>query len=146
MFFFCLSLVLAFFRKCRELLEACALFPFFTLWVFFSPPFWIFLPFLTVFILVTCFIAESMQKRTGSSDPSWVVLDEVLGMFVAWVFMRPHNFLDLGILFVSFRFFDILKPWPIARIDRMKHGAGIMLDDVAAGFYAALIFFLWRLT
>ena len=112
----------------------------------FHPPFWIFLPFFIVFTLVSCFIAESMQKRTGTSDPSWVVLDEVLGMFAAWVFMRPHTLLDLAILFFLFRFFDIVKPWPVARIDRIKHGAGIMLDDVAAGIYAALVFFLWRLT
>ena len=104
------------------------------------------MPFLIVFIVGSCFIAEAMQKRTATSDPSWVVMDEVLGMFVAWVFMRPHTFLELGILFVAFRFFDIVKPWPVNRIDRMKHGAGTMLDDVMAGLYAALILLLWRLT
>ena len=116
----------------------------------FAPPYWIFLPFLMIFTLGACLIAESTQKKVGHSDPSWIVLDEALGMFTAWLPMRPNAVWELLILFLLFRFFDIFKPWPIAWIDRIRHGAGIILDDILAGLSAALVFFLgsflWRLT
>lgn len=137
---------IGFFPKMPGTVGTLCVLPFLYALSFFAPPFWIFLPFIIVFTFGSCFIAESMQKRTQLSDPSWVVLDEALGIFIAWLFMRPSSILDLTILFLLFRIFDIFKPWPIAQIDKMKHGAGIILDDIAAGLYAALFFFFWTLT
>ena len=76
----------------------------------------------------------------GRDDPSEVVVDEVaaLWLVLAALPVTPFNWFA-G--FLLFRFFDILKPWPIGWADgRIKSGFGIMLDDVIAAFYAVLVF------
>ncbi|MHB8253517.1 MAG: phosphatidylglycerophosphatase A family protein [Acidiferrobacter sp.] len=73
----------------------------------------------------------------GVIDPPMVVWDEVVGMGVA-LFAVPHGFLSWFAAFGLFRLFDITKPPPIRRIERLPGGYGIMLDDVLAGIYAAL--------
>jgi phosphatidylglycerophosphatase A len=71
-------------------------------------------------------------------DPSGVVWDEIVGYLVAMTF-APGGWLWMLIGFVLFRFFDILKPWPVSWADKKLHGGlGIMLDDVVAGLYSAL--------
>ncbi len=70
-----------------------------------------------------------------SPDPSIVVIDEIIGMLVSLAFLDT-SFLTLSIAFAFFRIFDILKPVPINRLERISNGWGIMLDDVAAGIYA----------
>jgi len=66
-------------------------------------------------------------------DPSSIVWDEFVGMWIA-LFMLPTGWYWLIAAFVLFRIFDIWKPWPIGWLDiNLKGGAGIMLDDVAAG-------------
>lgn len=72
-------------------------------------------------------------RELHTHDPSAIVWDEVLGFLVAMIAAPPGwSWIFAG--FVLFRFFDILKPWPIGLIDeRVRGGLGIMLDDVAAG-------------
>lgn len=78
-------------------------------------------------------------------DPSWIVIDEVIGMIVTWSFWPSAKILDLTIIFVLFRIFDITKIWPASIIDKkMKSGLGIVLDDVVAGIYAGIIYLLWK--
>ena len=82
--------------------------------------------------------------RRGMADPGPVVLDEVAGQWLALAVLtawRPGVLRPwmLGLSFLLFRAFDILKPWPIREIDHgLGGGAGIMLDDVLAGLFAAL--------
>ena len=65
-----------------------------------------------------------------------MVWDEVVG-YLATMLAAPPGWIWMLAGFLAFRFFDILKPWPIAWIDRRVHrGLGIMLDDLAAGAYA----------
>jgi phosphatidylglycerophosphatase A len=72
-------------------------------------------------------------------DPSGVVWDEIVGYLVAMSF-APAGWEWILIGFVLFRFFDILKPWPVSWADKELHGGlGIMLDDVVAGLYAGLV-------
>lgn len=80
-------------------------------------------------------------RAFGTDDPGHVVIDEVAGLGLALVVAQPVWWhLVLG--FALFRFFDIVKPWPVAWADRRVHGGlGIMLDDMIAGAYAAG--FLW---
>ncbi len=76
----------------------------------------------------------------GRKDPSEVVVDELLGQ---WVTCLPFWDIALGeylLLFALFRLFDITKPWPIKILERYPAGIGIMVDDAAAGVYAALCF------
>lgn len=71
-------------------------------------------------------------------DHPGIVWDEVVGFLITMLFV-PFDFLYLALGFVLFRFFDILKPWPINLVDReIKGGIGIMLDDVLAGIFANL--------
>jgi len=68
-------------------------------------------------------------------DPSKIVIDEVVGMWIAMLFI-PTSYAVLLSAFVLFRFFDIAKPLYIRRLEKIPGGWGIMLDDVAAGIYA----------
>jgi len=71
----------------------------------------------------------------GLTDPPMVVWDEVVGMGVALLAV-PHGLLVVLAAFGLFRLFDITKPYPIKRLERLPGGYGIMLDDVLAGVYA----------
>jgi phosphatidylglycerophosphatase A len=94
--------------------------------------------FLTLFgvaFIVACGVADCAERIFGESDCSAIVLDEILGM-IATMFANPTGWVWLIAGFTLFRLFDIIKPWPASRFDRMRGGAGVMLDDLAAAFYA----------
>lgn len=89
-------------------------------------------------------ICGRTSRDLGVHDHGGIVWDEIVGFLVT---MLPVREVWWWILpgFVLFRFFDILKPWPIAWLDRhVRGGAGIMLDDLAAGLYAAALLGLAR--
>jgi len=105
---------------------------------------------LILFILTAAavFVSGRAQDLIGTPDPPAVVIDEAAGFVTAVFFLPPGGtYLLLG--FVLFRFFDILKPWPIKRVERLGGGFGIVMDDLLAGLYAsavaAVIVFLWDL-
>jgi phosphatidylglycerophosphatase A len=83
------------------------------------------------------------SRNTGLSDSQRIVIDEVLGYFVATAFL-PREPLVLGVQFLLFRFFDVLKPPPIRQIDQwgkrfpigLIQSLGVILDDLAAGALA----------
>ncbi len=107
----------------------------------FNPPYFLFIPLLIIVTIISSFVAETVQQELKLHDPQWIVIDEVLGMTTAWLFIREHNFLHLMILFVLFRFFDIVKIWPASYFDqKVSHGAGTILDDIVSGIYAGLIY------
>lgn len=82
------------------------------------------------------FFAGEAAEIFGGEDPKNVVCDEVCGFLVS-IFLINFTFLNVILVFLLFRFFDILKPYPVGLIDRkIKGGLGIVLDDVAAGIYA----------
>jgi len=75
----------------------------------------------------------------GTHDHPAIVWDEIVGMLIA-LFLIPVSPLYLLLGFLLFRFFDIVKPWPIGWVDRrVDGGMGIMLDDVIAGLMSLLI-------
>jgi phosphatidylglycerophosphatase A len=78
------------------------------------------------------------EQSFGSKDPKEFVLDEVCGMALS-VLWLPKTALIYTSAFILFRFFDIWKPWPISRLQEMKHPFSIMNDDIAAGFFANII-------
>lgn len=71
-------------------------------------------------------------------DPSLAVMDEVIGMWATCLFL-PKTILWLAAAFVCFRILDVVKPWPINRLERLPGGMGIMADDLAAGLAGALV-------
>jgi phosphatidylglycerophosphatase A len=70
-------------------------------------------------------------------DPSIVVIDEIVGMWISLLFLPASLPLSIA-AFIAFRVFDVLKPEPARWLERIPGGWGIMLDDVAAGIYANL--------
>jgi phosphatidylglycerophosphatase A len=107
----------------------------------FNPPFFIFIPFLTILTVISCFIAHRVQEQFSLHDPQWIVIDEVIGMSVTWLFIGKHTLVNLFILFAMFRIFDIVKIWPASYFDKkIKHGAGTILDDVISGIYAGVLY------
>jgi phosphatidylglycerophosphatase A len=89
----------------------------------------------TAALLLAIWIADQAQKVLAQDDPGVIVIDEVAGLLVSllWIPLSFFNVLS-GLLF--FRFFDIVKPYPIKRIENLPGGFGIVLDDVLAGIYA----------
>lgn len=79
-----------------------------------------------------------MEKLCARKDPPVVVIDEVAGMLISMAFLAPEP-KTLLIAFFLFRAFDTIKPFPVNRLQYLKGGAGIMLDDVIAGLYANLV-------
>jgi phosphatidylglycerophosphatase A len=83
--------------------------------------------------------AEEVRKG-GKHDPSIVNVDEIVGMGLSVVFLPPSaSRLWLIAGFLLFRLFDIVKPFPANRSQRLPRGWGIMMDDVIAGIYANII-------
>jgi phosphatidylglycerophosphatase A len=72
----------------------------------------------------------------GQLDPGRIVVDEVCGQLIALAFL-PAAWVPVGASFALFRFFDIIKPWPIRKLEKLPGGWGIMADDVGAGLAAA---------
>jgi phosphatidylglycerophosphatase A len=81
--------------------------------------------------------AEILLRR---KDPGLVVIDEVAGQMLAFVFV-PANVSAWVLVagFILFRLFDIWKPYPVRRLEALEAGLGIMCDDVLAGIYAAIV-------
>ena len=90
-------------------------------------------------ILFACWIAELHEQYTHAHDPKEIVIDEVAGYVVAMTWL-PYTWQSFLGAFLIFRFFDILKPYPINMMDqKIKGGLGTVLDDVAAGLAASII-------
>lgn len=81
-------------------------------------------------------------SESGRKDPQFVVVDEVLGQWLTLAGAVRFDFLTLALAFGIFRLFDIWKPPPIRLIEQIPGGAGIVLDDMMAGAYGALVLFL----
>jgi phosphatidylglycerophosphatase A len=101
------------------------------------------LPGLAVAAAIVFFVgwwaASRVAAASGVEDPGAVVIDEVAGQWLV-LLAAPPDLAVWAIAFVLFRIFDIGKPWPVGWADRHVHGGlGIMLDDVLAAGYAALV-------
>ncbi|MEW6488020.1 MAG: phosphatidylglycerophosphatase A [Thermodesulfobacteriota bacterium] len=84
-------------------------------------------------------VCDRAARLDGSKDPGWIVLDEMVGFWVAVALLPPRP-MTLAAGFALFRLFDIVKPPPAGWIDRnLPGGWGILLDDVAAGLWTRLV-------
>ena len=86
--------------------------------------------------------AGQAERLTGKEDPGVVVVDEVLGQWVTLAGATVLNIKSVAAGFLLFRLFDIWKPWPVRRFERLPGGWGIVADDLAAGIYGALILYI----
>ncbi|HTY54414.1 MAG TPA: phosphatidylglycerophosphatase A [Candidatus Binataceae bacterium] len=102
-------------------------------------PWPIVVPGFAVIFVAACWISGRAEEILNQPDSSHIVIDEVLGM-VATMFQNPIGWGPLIAGFGLFRLFDIVKPFPAGFIDRrMRGGAGVMLDDLAAAIYANIV-------
>jgi len=93
---------------------------------------------ITVFITFAGVWSSGMVVPIWGKDPSRVVIDEVAGMCISLLFL-PALVKYLLCAFILFRFFDILKPLFIRKLESWPGGWGIMMDDVLAGFYTNIL-------
>ncbi len=94
---------------------------------------------LALMTLLGIWLCAYTSQALGVHDHGGIVWDEVVGYLIT-MFMVPPTLFNIVTGFVLFRLFDIWKPWPIGLLDRKVHGgAGIMLDDVVAGVFAAVV-------
>jgi phosphatidylglycerophosphatase A len=86
------------------------------------------------FTLLAVWVSAKSAGALEKQDPGEVVIDEVAGLLLT-LFLLPATTFNLCLGFILFRLFDILKPYPIRRLEKIGGGAGIVLDDLLAGVY-----------
>ncbi len=96
---------------------------------------------LIIFFAAIPFVKKAM-KDTGTEDPGWIVIDEVCGIFMSLAFTPTETILlhpwFLAVAFGLFRFFDILKPLGIHKMEKLPGAWGVMADDLLGGLYAGI--------
>lgn len=96
---------------------------------------------ITLITLVGIWAASRTEKLSGRKDPGKVVIDEVAGQLIALLPIVPRlapGWMSIIVAFLLFRLFDIVKPYPARRLEKLETGLGIMSDDIVAGAYAAV--------
>jgi len=101
--------------------------------------------FTLIIFLYSIVAINSIYEKFNSKDPQEIVIDEFVGQMITLLAIPiyetlypTYKIIYLGASFLTFRFFDILKPYPINYVDKNTKGAfGIMFDDVIAGLFAA---------
>ena len=106
-------------------------------WVASPAPQWVYIALCAAVTLVAIAASAGADRAFGEHDSGRIVIDEVAGMFWTMAFAPRDSWVALALGFVLFRVADILKPPPARQIDRrMGGGAGVVLDDVAAGLWS----------
>jgi len=108
------------------------------LWAFLPHSFYIQFLIIIILFFIGLLSANKLSIQMNDSDPSEVVIDEVVGMGIA-LFMLPKTIAIYTIAFILFRLLDIFKPSIVYNIQSLPRGWGIMLDDVLAGIISGII-------
>lgn len=86
------------------------------------------------------FAVRAVLADRPTEDPGWIVVDEAAGMLIALAALPAGvGWIGVGLAFLLFRAFDILKPWPVSWADGLHGATGVMLDDILAGAIAAAL-------
>ncbi len=104
----------------------------------FNQPYLIPIILLIFSISLGSFAVKKVLAETSESDPRWVVIDEVAGQALVLLIV-PQTFLFYFYAFIGFRIFDILKPFPIRNMEKIKGFAGVFADDILAGIFAGIL-------
>jgi phosphatidylglycerophosphatase A len=89
-------------------------------------------------IVAGTWAADRAERLIGEKDPGVIVIDEVAGMMLS-VLILPRTFSVLGLAFLLFRIFDVIKPFPARTSQGLPGGIGVMIDDLIAGLYALVL-------
>lgn len=99
---------------------------------------------LILLFIIGVYVSTKYSSTLNKKDPRKIVIDEALGQLLV-LFRMSNAWFPVLSCFVLFRVFDIAKPFPIKRIEKLPTGWGIMLDDVVAAVYAGVIVNLYLL-
>lgn len=99
---------------------------------------------LCLIVLGGILASAEIHRRTGHEDPSFIVIDEVAGQLLTFLFL-PFNWTNLVLGFIAFRALDMWKPFPIRKLESLGNGVGVMADDLLAGVYANVLLHLLNL-
>ena len=115
--------------------------------------------FLLIILVYSIIITDKLSYLFKKKDPKEIVIDEFIGQSIPLTFYFFQGFISIKeltffkgysfvgwiiISFILFRFFDIVKPFPINIVDKkMKNGLGVMLDDIIAGIYSAITIYIF---
>lgn len=88
-------------------------------------------------------VAGRAAAELGQPDPPQIIIDEIAGVCVAMLAL-PLQWYDVSAVFLLFRLFDVVKPAPISRLERLPGGIGIVADDIAAGLLARVAWWLLK--
>jgi len=111
------------------------------IWLFWQSPAaqsnWVLLIITAVITFIGVYVGDKVEPFWGK-DSYRVVIDEVAGMLITMVFV-PHNPWLLLAGFILFRFFDMVKPLFIRKLEKLPGGTGVMMDDILAGIYGNIL-------
>ena len=119
---------------------------------FFSKNYMLFFLFIFLIFIFSWYYTYVYVLKNKIHDPSEIIIDEFIGQLISLtpilflnIFkLEKVNFFELMVLsFLLFRFFDILKPWPIYIVDKSRTSLSILLDDVIAGLFASTIIIIY---
>ncbi len=97
----------------------------------------ILIPAIIIFTFYGIYIANKFESKFGK-DPAECTIDEVVGMWISLLYLPKTIVISLA-AFLIWRILDIIKPYPAGKLEELKGGLGIMMDDIAAGFYSLFI-------
>ena len=90
-----------------------------------------------------CYLCQKTSNDLGVHDDGRIVWDEIVAIFLMFVFLPEYNLFTYILTFISFRIFDILKPYPIRYFDeKLESGLGIMVDDILAAIFALISLYI----
>jgi phosphatidylglycerophosphatase A len=92
---------------------------------------------IVVLFIVGAWSGAIAERHYGTTDPSVVVIDEVMGVLIT-LFLNPVGWTGAFAAFLLFRIFDVVKPYPSNQLERLPGGVGVMADDAMAAVYANL--------
>lgn len=101
------------------------------------------LPIILLFFLIGLVVATLEEREMDKKDPGSVVIDEVVGMWILLILTGclhlRGNILKTAVAFIMFRAFDVAKIPPMRSVEKLRGGLGIMLDDIVAAIYSAIV-------
>ncbi len=98
--------------------------------------YYVLIPAIIIFIFYGIYVGTKFEAIYGN-DPAECTIDEVVGMWITLLFL-PNKLIISISAFIIWRAFDIIKPYPIKKLENLKGGLGIMMDDVLAGIYSLI--------
>lgn len=112
----------------------------------FTPVYLLLLTFAAIllFTFLGVWAANKLEPYWGE-DPSRVVVDEMVGVWIPLLIAAPYTWWHAWVAFGLFRLFDIAKPFGVRKMENLPGGIGVMADDILAGVYSAVVLFIIKL-